>query len=88
MKLSTSIILVAPFLLAGCFDDKGAVLAQCQIDVGRDTYAGSYSVPLCMRAKGYEVAGCLNSSSWTEAGCYHKVSWIVSAFDEIRDWFR
>lgn len=37
----------AVLLLAGCGEDKGAILAQCQLDRPDD-------VATCMRAKGYE----------------------------------
>ena len=58
-------VLLMPLLLAGCFEDKEAILSECRLKYDQDG-TGQEGVMLCMSAKGYEFASGWIDNNFTE----------------------
>lgn len=79
------IMLVLAIAVGGCWEDKGAVFAACQLDAQKAYPDQNFvyrtfkdHVTLCMRSKSYlfnpEPEGCLVFANGPE--CFKKVGWF------------
>lgn len=59
-----ALCIIMLFTLAGCLEDKEAILAECRLKYDKDA-ASQEGVMLCMSAKGYEFASAWEDDKFT-----------------------